>query len=179
MNKNQTLLRVIVKNGVVAGLYVALVYAFGFMSFELVQFRIAEVLVLLCFFDRRYTYGIVIGCFIANAFGPYGIVDAFFGSAASLIACLLLSFSKNIFRGSLWVPVANIIVAVEIMIGFGSELTLPIALFNTASVMFGEFVVVSCLGIPLFNYIKKRNDLMDIIFDKPTREKFCQKEITE
>src|SRR5690554_5700808 len=79
----------------IAALYVVLVVAFYFMSFQAIQLRIAEILLVLVLFNKKHTIGIVFGTFIANWIGEFKIVDAFFGSFASLIVCLLLILLKK------------------------------------------------------------------------------------
>lgn len=69
-------IRRITKLAAVAALYVVFTIINPF-SYDMVQFRVSEVLVLLCFYRRDYGYALIIGCFIANLFGPMVLVDAF------------------------------------------------------------------------------------------------------
>lgn len=155
----------ITKISIVAALYVALTYIFGFISFGEIQFRIAEILMLLCFFNRKYTISLVIGCLIANLFSPYGIVDVVFGTLATFIACLglMLFNKKHLFVASLMVPLGNIIVGIEIAII--NSFTLIPALLAILWVFIGEFVVVCIIGVPLFKILMKNERFEELVLD--------------
>ena len=56
----------IVRLAIIAGLYVALTWATLPLSYGLIQFRVSEILLLLCFYRKDYIYSLVLGCFIAN-----------------------------------------------------------------------------------------------------------------
>ena len=139
----------------IAAIYVVLVLAFYFMSFEAIQFRIAEILLVLVFFNKKHTIGLVTGTFIANWIGVFGIVDALFGASATLIVCLLLIIFQKYPKLSLAVIPAlvnGIIVSLEIcLLGESWTLFLP----NLAWIALGEAVVMIILGIPFKSLIEK------------------------
>jgi len=146
-------LRIITSNAIVAGLYFILTFATSSFSFLGIQVRIAEALILLCFFRRDYTFGITLGCLIANIFSPIGAWDILFGSLATLVSCLLVSFSKHLFIASLFPVVINAFV-------IGSELYLILNepfWFNTGMVAVGELLSVALLGYMLFLILGKRD----------------------
>ena len=88
---------IIVRNGIMAALYVVLTLISYPISYGLYQLRISEALVLLCFFRKDYTIGITLGCLIANAFSPeLGPIDMLIGTSATLISCLLVCFCKHL-----------------------------------------------------------------------------------
>lgn len=150
---------------IVAALYVALTYIFGFISFGEIQFRIAEILMLLCFFNRKYTISLVIGCLLANLFSPYGIIDVLFGTLATFIACLglMLFNKKHLFIASLMVPIGNIIVGIEIAII--NSFTLIPALLTILWVFIGEFVVVCIIGVPLIKLLMKNDKFEELVLN--------------
>ncbi|MCF0117285.1 MAG: QueT transporter family protein, partial [Bacilli bacterium] len=95
--KNKVI-RSITNNGIVIALYFLLTLAGQSFAFGMIQIRVAEILVLLCFFRRDYTIGVTLGCVLSNLLLSYiGIWDMVFGSLATLISCLLISFSKHLF----------------------------------------------------------------------------------
>ena len=155
----------ITKLSIVAALYVALTYAFSFMSFGEIQFRIAEILMLLCFFNKKYTISLTLGCLIANLFSPYGIVDIVFGTLATFVACvgIMLFNKKHLFLASLMVPIGNIIVGIEIAII--NSFTLVPALLTILWIFIGEFVVVSIIGVPLFKLLLKNEKFEELVLD--------------
>lgn len=152
-----------IKLAAVAAIYVVLTIAFP-LSYGPFQFRISELLILLCFYRKEYSVSLILGCMIANFFSPYGIVDVFFGTLATVLSVAMICLIKNIYVASLFPTLFNgIIVGLEICLyenltpfweSFGS-----IAL----SVMFGEFVVVSVVGILVFKLLEKNQYIMDVI----------------
>jgi uncharacterized membrane protein len=155
----------ITKLSIVAALYVALTYIFGFISFGEIQFRIAEILMLLCFFNHKYTISLVIGCFISNLFSPYGLPDIIFGTLATFMACLgiMLFNKKHLFLASLMVPIGNIIVGIEIAI-LNSFSLIP-ALLAVLWVFIGEFVVVCIVGVPLIKLLMKNEKFEELVLE--------------
>ena len=59
----------ICQNGIVAAVYFVLTLACAGFSYGQIQFRVAEVLVLLCFFRPDFVLGVTLGCFLANLLG--------------------------------------------------------------------------------------------------------------
>jgi len=82
-NKKKHTIKYIVKAAIIAAMYVGLTFAFFGLSFEVVQFRISEILVALVFFEPAAFPGLCIGCFIADILGPGGFYDAVFGTCAT------------------------------------------------------------------------------------------------
>lgn len=145
----------IAKSAVVAALY-AIFTVLNPFSYYGIQFRISEILILLVFIDKRYTYSLVIGCILANLASPLGLVDIVFGSLATLLACLLIARTKNLFVATLWPALTN-----GIIIGFILYKMLDLPFFLSAfQVFFGEFVVLSIAGYILFRKILKDKNLM-------------------
>ncbi len=150
--------RRLVKLAFVAALYVVLTYALGFMSYGNIQFRVAEALMLLCFYKKDYGIALTVGCFIANMFSPMAL-DMVFGTAATLLAVLLIYVSPNIFVASL-APVATnaVIVGAELTYCFKTPFWL-----NALEVGFGEFVCVCVAGVIIFKLVERNASVMKII----------------
>ena len=154
-----TILR-IVKLAMIAALYVVLTVLFAPISFGPIQFRISEVLVLLCFFKRDYCISLILGCFIANLFSiELGYVDLIFGTLHTAISVILISFTKkNMFIASLWPTIFMPIIAFELWYFLGYEF------FTTwLSLVASEFIVVSVIGYILFFFIRKNETLVKFI----------------
>ena len=98
---------IIVRNGVVAALYFVLTLLTFPVSFLGIQFRIAEVLVLLCFFRKDYVIGITFGCVIANLFSTIGVIDAVFGLVTNLAVGLLVGRRRYLAIACLFPVVIN------------------------------------------------------------------------
>ncbi len=171
MNKNHKLINFLTKTAIVAALYAVITWAFYFVGYNAIQFRISEMMVLLAFFDKKYIPGLVLGCFIANLASPFGIVDIIFGTAASLfVVCMIaltrkvLGFNvKSLYISSLWASVSAFIIAYEIVFIFGAPESFW---YWVAMVAIGEFVVVTILGAPIAKWILKTDKLTkSIAFD--------------
>lgn len=159
MNNNEKLVRLL-KMALVAALYVALTFVFMPFSFLGVQFRVAEILMLLVLIDPLYIPALTIGCFIANfLFSPMGIVDVIIGTLATLFAVIAISKTKNLFIASLWPTLFNAFMV-------GAELyyvlNLPFWL-STFQVAIGEFTVVSIVGVIVFKYVLNNRGLVKVL----------------
>ncbi len=148
----------IARLAIICALYVALTYAFSFMAYGDIQFRIAEILVLLCFFRKDYTIALVLGCILANIFSPMGFVDVVFGTLATLLACLSICFLKNIFLCILPPVIFNgVIVGLELHY----ILDLPFVP-SMISVAIGEAAVVT-IGAVIFFFLRKKKGFLRMI----------------
>lgn len=147
------------KLAAVAALYVALTYALAFMSYGNIQFRIAEALMLLCFYKKDYGISLTVGCFIANIFSPMMLMDMVFGTLATVLAVLLIYISPNIYVASLAPVLTNaVIVGIELTIAYETPFWL-----NAVEVAVGEFVCVSIVGVVLFKVLEKNSSFMKLI----------------
>jgi len=146
--------KLIAKMGVIAALYVALCYAFAFMSYGPVQFRIAEILLILAFYNKKYSIPVILGTFIANMF-MYGLYDMIFGTLATVLVLLVIITVKN---KIIIAPAAAIIngVIIGLMLYYFIPDDLGALWFIMATVALGEFVTVFA-GVLAFTAIEKTN----------------------
>lgn len=151
----------ITRLAVVAALYVALTLLVHPYSYGQLQFRISEVLVLLCFYRKDYKYSLILGCLIANILSPYGVLDMVFGTLATAISVILISKSKNLFLSSMYPVLLNGII-VGALLYYTTENPVSIFLLM-AYVAIGEFVVVSIVGVILFKLLEKNKLFLDVI----------------
>ena len=150
-------MKVIVRNALIASLYVVLTVINPF-SFESIQFRISEILILLVFFRKDYFLGLVVGCIIANLFSPMGIYDVLFGTIATILSLICIMYSKHLFITWIFSTIFNAIIV-------GLELYLILELPFWASligVAIGEAVVM-IIGVVLFYFLKKNKAFMILI----------------
>lgn len=158
--------RQLVLNGLIAALYFTITILTANVAYHGVQFRFAEALLLLVFLDRKLIFGVLIGTFLANFFGPFGLVDAIFGTLATILAVLcMLVFAKKFKPSILNMAISGIFptivnaLYVPLLLAFMDpgvtfEAYLPIAL----SVAIGEFAVVSVMGSIIFYALGRRRD---------------------
>ena len=114
--------------GAVAAIYVVLTISLSSLSYGGVQFRVAEALMLLCFYRREYCVALSLGCFVSNMFSPMP-VDMIVGTLATVIAavpmCLIgktgekFRLAKMIVASFMPVVSNGIIVGLELNIAFG------------------------------------------------------------
>ncbi|GAA3663184.1 QueT transporter family protein [Asaccharospora irregularis] len=157
----------IVVTALVAAVYATLTLSLGFISYGPIQFRIAEVMILLAFIRKEYIIGLTLGCFLANVIGPYGVPDIVFGTMATLMSAILVYLTSKMQKkwslliASLWPTIINaIIIGAMLNIFFGVPLIL-----GMLQVGFGQFVVITIIGIPFFKMVnKKYGSLIESVF---------------
>lgn len=149
---------------VVAAMIAAAYCAIGLvllpLSFGPVQVRISEALTLLPVFGPVAVWGVTLGCALTNAIGfatganIIGMLDIFFGTAATLIAALMSYQMRNIRFGGL--PVLSSIPPVLVnAVVIGGELTwvmaggfdLQIFLINAVQVGAGQLLSCCVVGL--------------------------------
>lgn len=148
----------LVTTALVAAIYATLTLVLGAISYGPIQFRVAEIMVLLPFIKKDYIWGLTIGCFLANIIGPYGVPDIIFGTTATFLSVYAVYMTSKIMDGkkyallvsSIWPTVINaIIIGIMLNIFFG----LPLML-SMAQVGFGQFVVITIIGVPLYKSLE-------------------------
>jgi len=165
---------------VVAALYAAITISTVFMAYSPMQFRIAEALNLLAFFNPIFAPAVILGVFITNLFSPYGIVDVIFGTGASAIALALILLTRKMLGGgavsllvaAIWpVAVNALMIPLVFMIYGGEGVTLEAFLPFAGSIAFGQFVVVMVFGYTFFRILMAKNPkFIEIITNLNKRE---------
>lgn len=165
MEKNKV--QFITRTALIAAAYAALTYAFAFMSYGEVQFRVSEILVLLAFIEPKYGLGLILGCILANLTSPLGIIDVVVGSFATLLALIfivqvrkVLGYNKKALLIASFGPVVSnaLLVGMELTYVFNSPF-----LLNAFYVGVGEFVVVTLIGSLVVSSIMNNQRLVEIL----------------
>lgn len=163
MKKNNV--QFITRTALIAAAYAALTYAFAWMSYEQLQFRISEILVLFVLIEPRYGFGLVLGCVLANIASPLGVIDVVVGPTATLLAIMFIVQVRRLFgcnKKALVIASLGPVISNALLVGL--ELTYlfntPFAL-NAFYVAIGEFVVVTLAGTAAVNSIMKNNVLIE------------------
>ncbi|MCH5195512.1 MAG: QueT transporter family protein [Oscillospiraceae bacterium] len=148
-----------VRLALVAAAYAVLTLVIAPLSYAAVQFRFSEALVLLCFYRKDYCASMILGCFIANLFSPFGLYDIIFGTLATAVAVIPMYYIKNIYVASLLPVISN-----GFIVGFELFLCGEPFWFSAGTVALGEAVVVCVLGVLLFKLVfEKSTHLMNLI----------------
>ncbi|MBP1563464.1 MAG: QueT transporter family protein [Oscillospiraceae bacterium] len=142
----------LVRLALVAAAYAVMTVLIQPLSYGPIQFRFSEALVLLAFYRKDYSIALILGCFIANLFSPFGLYDIIFGTLATAVAVIPMYYMKNIYIASLLPVVAN-----GLIVGFELYLCGEPFWFSAGTVALGELVCVCVLGILLFKLILEKN----------------------
>ncbi len=156
--------RRITRVGVLAALYVVLTLGLSFMSYQSIQFRIAEMLMLLCLFSKDYVIATTLGCLIANIFSPVGAVDVVVGTLATLFSglCIYLLRKKlNPLTASFFPVLFNaVFVGIELKVMLDAPL-----LLSMGQVAVGEIVCITIVGNIILAALKKNASFMKQLSD--------------
>lgn len=154
-------LKKVIWEAMIATMYVTLVYAFQFMSFGEIQFRIAEALLVLVFFNPRHAIGLTIGTFTANLLlSTLGIIDPIVGTLATLIALALMYVFRKKPLFALIFPVISNALIVAWMLNYTLQAPYLITMLWVA---FGEATVVYLIGYPLYRTLNKNKEMKSIM----------------
>ncbi len=144
------------RGGLIAALYVVLVFAFQFASFGPVQFRVAEALTLLPIVFPEAIGGIYIGVLLANILSGFGPWDIFGGSLISLVAAYLTyRYRHN------WLAYAFPIILNAFLVSLYLRFVLQVPQAYWAMVLtigLGQAGVVLGVGIPLLRWVQNNKD---------------------
>ncbi|MDA0871579.1 MAG: QueT transporter family protein [Firmicutes bacterium] len=153
------------KNAMIASIYVVLLYVFQFLSFELVQFRIAELLLVLVLFNAKSFYGITIGTFVGNMlFSPYGFVDAVVGTIATIITLVLMIILKRQLLLAFLMPgIVNGIIIGLMLVYFSDITTLAAFIITFSWIFLGQTVVLFVFGYPFYKLLKEKPSFQELI----------------
>lgn len=169
--------RQITTAAVIAAAYLAITAVFAPISFGLVQFRIAESLMLLSALTPAAVPGLFIGCLLANMIGGLGLIDIIFGSLATLGAAWVTYYLARKLAGSpnkgkvALFPGPTVIINGFIVGGYlpflipeirdMADSFFIVLAISVSSVMLGQLVVTYALGMPLYFAIKKTKIFKD------------------
>ena len=150
-------IKTIAYNGIIAAIYVVLTLITYDFSYLGIQFRIAEILMLLVFFRKDSIIGLTLGCLIANlfSFSPW---DILFGTLATVFSCLIMMFLKHLII-AVFIPVIfnGFIVAFELWWILEEPFW-----FSVLTVALGELAVL-LLGYLLFMLLKRKKNYLESI----------------
>jgi uncharacterized membrane protein len=145
--------------GIVAAVYAALTIALP-LQYGAVQFRVAEILTLLCFYNRKFIPALILGCFVANLPSELGWIDWVCGTFATAIAVTAMPFVRSIWVAAIF-PVLSNAAIVGLMLSHLFAYPLP---FSMGFVALGQFAVIVVIGVPLFKFgLEKNKQIMNLI----------------
>ena len=154
---------------VVGAAYAALTMVLSPISDGPIQTRVSEALCILPFFMPASTWGLFIGCALANVISAAGIWDVIFGSLATLLSCLCVQALGQRGRGAnSWV---RILLAALMPVLFNGVIIGAVLMWTITDTVFpevnaafwiiggevalGEAIVMFVLGVPLMRFLPK------------------------
>ena len=158
---------------VVGALYAAVTLLLAPISYGNIQCRVSEALCILPWFFPETTWGLFVGCLLANLLGGNGPLDIVFGSLATLFACLITARVK--LRGLALLPP---VIVNGVMVGALLAYVITPDSFWASFPIFGlevaagELVAMYVLGLPLsfllerIPYVRKYGRNHEKIVDK-------------
>ncbi len=149
----------IAKISIIASLYFVLTIIAYPISFGAIQIRLSEILLLLCFFDKRYSYALIIGCFCANLLSPMALLDIVFGTLQTVVACLIISYIKPLLLSFILSSLSMVIIGLELSIWTSMNMFW----LYSVQVIIGEAIVLFVIAYPLSFLIQKSKTMMKII----------------
>lgn len=158
MKNNKT--DVLVKNAIIAAVYIGVTYAFASVSYGVIQFRLSEVLNLLVWYNPLYLPGLVLGCAVANLASPFGVIDIVVGSFHTFISLYAMSKINNRILASTMPAVFSFIIGLEVAYLEGAQLFLP----TTFSVFVSELIICSLASLPLYSALEQNGYLRSNVF---------------
>ena len=149
----------IVANALIAAIYFVLCIISAPIAYGAIQFRIAELLVLLCFFRKYFVIWVTIGCFLANITSPLMFYDMIFGTLATLVSALMVAYlSPRLLVAVIYPVIVNAFVV-------GAELYFVLSKpfwFSCLTVGLGELVVMVASYLIILA-IMRRNFFKDLL----------------
>lgn len=154
--------RNLVRAGIVAALYFVLTIVFKPVSYGPIQFRFAEILNMLAYYNPAFAPGIVLGVFMSNLSSPLGWIDLCFGTLHTAVSLYAMARTKNIVIASLWPAAFSFIVGFALMLHFGGG----VGGFVTMSlaVMISELLIVTIISVPIYKVLERQRIFMKYIY---------------
>lgn len=166
--------RNLITAAIIGALYAVLTMVLAPISYGPVQFRVSEVLCILPFFMPCTSWGLFIGCIVANLMSAAGLLDVVFGSLATLITCVCIAQCGkmgNTLRARLLACFMPVIWNALIV---GATLTVALAGLNplkdigafavyAGQVGLGELGVMYVIGLPLMTYLPKKRFFLEFV----------------
>ncbi|PQE89352.1 QueT transporter family protein [Enterococcus faecium] len=158
--KSRQRLSVIVVNGIIMALYLALTILVAPVSSGPIQFRISESLNHLVVFNRKLLWGVLGGVIVYNAFFGFGIMDVVFGGGQTLLSLGLTALLQNKVKNVKMRLVLNTIFF-TISMGLIAYMLVPTggqAFWTTyGTLALSEFIVMA-VSAPLMYYLDRALD---------------------
>ena len=144
---------------VLIALYVGITNLLGGISFGIFQFRVSEILLLLPFYNRRYSVPCIIAVALGNLFSPLGLIDVAVGTIIAAVSYTVIIYISNIYVDTLlYSLLCGLLVGAELHIVLQLDLFLSIF-----SVFISQIAVCSILGVQVLNLLAKNREVNKLL----------------
>lgn len=153
MNKSIWTPLFIAKSALIAALYVAVTGVFVPFSFNAVQIRLADALVILAFYTMSAVPGLTVGCLLSNIlWSPWGITDVIFGTLATFIGVFMAyALRKNKPLALLPTVISNSLLVPLLLVWANQGTYIALAFY----IMVGQMIACYAIGWPLSKVVDK------------------------
>lgn len=159
----QTNTRILILNGLIAGLYIAITLAIAPIAQGPIQFRISESLNHIVVFNKKLMWGVFLGVVVFNLlFSQGGMMDVLFGGSQTLMALLLTAYSEKWIKDTKKRMIFNTIVfsismvLIALMISILSNQAIGSTFFwATYGTLFLSEAIIMSISAPVIYYMNK------------------------
>ena len=151
---------------IIVTLYVVITNVLGGISFGVLQFRISEILLLLPFYNKKYSFACIIAAALSNLFSPLGIVDVATGTAIAVISyTVIIRFGNIYIKTVLYSLLCGILVGAELYYVLKLDF-----LLSALSVMASQVIVCTLIGVGVINIMAKSDSLNKLLDLRPHKD---------
>lgn len=149
---------VVVTNGIIMALYLALTILVSPVASGAIQFRISESLNHLVVFNRKYLWGIFGGVVVYNAIFGMGWLDVVFGGGQTLLALTLTAVLQNVIKNTKIRLALNVVFfsASMFLIALMLNLTAQLPFWPTYGWTALSEAIIMTISEPIMYYLNKR-----------------------
>lgn len=161
--QEQKRLMVVVVNGVIMSLYLALTILVAPVSSGPIQFRISESLNHLVVFNRKLLWGVLGGVIVYNAFFGFGILDVIYGGGQTLLSLGLTALLQNKIK-NVKVRLALNTLFFTISMGLIAYMLVPTgskAFWTTYGALAASECIIMTISAPLMYYLDRALDFIN------------------
>lgn len=153
----------IVLAAIIAAIYTVLTISLSFMSFGVVQYRLAEGLTVLPFLTPYAIPGLTIGCLISNIISPVGPLDMILGTLATFLGAVGTYYIRKLKlkHKELLAPLPPVIsnaIIIGLLLKYCVVPKMPLYLIMI-QVAFGEALCCYLIGLPILALFRKNKYL--------------------
>lgn len=155
----------IATTAVLAAVYYGLTVVLAPVSYGPIQFRVAEVMNLLAFYNPAFAPGIVLGVLLSNITSPLGIYDIFFGTFHTAVSLYVMGKIHRKWVASLMPALFSWIIGFELYLVYGGGIAGFLGM--SASVAASELIICTLISLPVYEVLERNPGFRSIVSKNP------------